>query len=774
MHNLKIIFRNLRRNNLYSIINIAGMAISLTACILIMFWVQDETSYDKFHKRHKDIYQSVAMLNMNGKDLYWKRSSNPVGVFAKNEIPEIESFCRVENDNGGFFKYGDKQTDPLDNILADSSFFTMFNFPLVTGDVHRIFPDRTSIVLSRQIAGYLFGDEDPIDKIITGNGNRQFHVTGVFEDMPGNTEFHCDAVLPYELLYDFQPERIDNWGHLGLSAYFTLRPGADANDVARKISDIQYKNMSDVKITYFLQPISENRFHEADGTETSSKKACRLFLVAVAVLLLIACVNYVNLVTARISRRDKELSIKKILGAHKWKLFFESMTESAFLFILSLLLATIFLFAVFPYFRDISGKNIVFHPFSTITLAIYGITFLAVNIFAGIFPAVSIALRKPAALSGNSLKDKRKGKTFRQLLVVTQFAAAIVLILGSITINQQMNYLQQKELGYNKEHLVYVELGNSEANRRYDAMKTDLLQNSSIAGVTSASQNILGAGSAAGWHGEGGKSLMVVHLLVDADFIPDMEMQLVDGKNFSNTDADKTHFILNETAVNQMGLTDPVGSPFHFNGADGYIIGVVKDFNFKDLHEAIEPIALQGAKNPQIMYVRVKPNSVSQAIETLEKVWKSHNDAPLKYAFLDDAFDKIYKSDIRTKKLFLWFAVIAILVSCLGLFGLVTYTAETRTKEIGIRKVLGANVASIVEMISKEFLILVGIAMLIAFPLAYYWLDTMLQDYAYRVSISWWMFVATASITVVLTLVTVGFQAVKAATANPVKAIKSE
>ena len=780
MYNLKLTIRNLKNNGLYTIINIIGLAISLSVAIFILLWVNDELSYDKFHKRGKDICQTIATFNMDGKDLFWKTSSSPLGIYSQEAIPEIENFCRVKPGFSWSIAFNEKNIGRVDGMMVDSSFFSIFDFPLYEGNISNPFTDRRSVVLSRHLASVLFGKENAIGKMVRVDGNKDFFVTAIMEDMPGNTFFHTDAIYSYDLIKESQSEAaLNHWGNLGVLTFFLLNASANSQEVAERVTEVQQKNFPEFKITYLLQPIIKNRFYGADGQVTANMQACRLFTVAVFVLLTIACINYVNLVTARFTKRNKELFIKKIIGAKKKTLFFQSMTESVLLFFIALFLATLLLFLLFPVFKTISGKEMQFHLFSASTLTIYLLTFIAVTILAGIFPAISLS-------TGNPLKSiqKNKGKKYgflflRRSLVVLQFIAATILILGSITINKQIHFIQKKELGYNRENILSVKMSLNAASQ-YENMKNELLRQSGVLGITSASEDILEVSSASGW-GEKPEEMVMIHFLsVDKDFIPTMNIQLSEGTNFTGTPADSVHFILNETAIAKTGISNPIGRNFEFRGAksSSSIIGIVKDFHFLNLHQKMEPLVLDISNEPsdiRVMYVKIAPQSTAQVISVLESVWKNHlPELPFEYHFLDDEFDKMYKSDIRTGNLFNVFSVIAIFISCLGLFGLVTYTAETKTKEIGIRKVLGASISDIVTMLSKEFVILVCIAMLVAFPLAYYWLDRLLQDYAYRISIDWWVFALAGIITILLTLITVGWQAVKAAKNNPVKAIKVE
>ncbi len=759
---------------MYSIINIVGLAISFSVAICILLWVKNELNYDKFHQQEKNIYQSVATFNMEGKDMYWKTSSPPLAIHCQEEIPEIKKTCRVHQTSWSI-AYNENKVGELKSYMVDSTFFSIFNFPLLEGDVSKPLPDGRSVVLSRHMASVLFGNENAVGKIIRVDGNKEFHVTAIMEDMPIHTTFYADVIYSYELMKEYKSEgEMNSWSSLGVLTFFLLAPDVNSDVVAQQITKIQQKNFPNFKITYLLQPLAKNHFYEADGHENSNMQACRLFTISVFILLIIACINYVNLITARFAKRNKELFVKKILGAKKSKLFMQSMTESIVLFITALILATLLLYLIFPVFRTISGKEIEFHLFSIETLSVYLLTFIVVTILAGIFPAISLSVGNPLQIIKKNNGGKHGFLFFRRSLVVLQFISAIILILGSITINKQMQFIQKKDLGYNRENILSIGLSHNSSSQ-YKSIKSDLLQQSGILGITSSTEDILHVNSASSWGKDLHEMVMMNFTSVDKDFISTMNMTLKEGSDFTGTPSDSLNFIVNETAVEKAGISNPIGSNFTFAQREGTIIGVIKDFNFKNLHEKMTPLVLYIAGDPRIMYVRIAPQSASQAISAIESTWKRYlPGTPFEYHFLDDEFDKLYKSDLRINQLFNVFAIIAILISCLGLFGLVTYTAETKTKEIGIRKVLGASVSNIVNMLSKEFLILVCFSMIIAFPLAYYWLNKMLQEYAYRTNIEWWMFILAGLITIGLTIITVGWQAVKAATANPVKSIKVE
>ena len=778
--NLKISIRNLWKNGIYSTINIVGMAVGLTACILIMLWVQDELSFDKFHTRSSDIYQTNVHFKGTDMDMYWNIACAPLAFAAKDEIPEIENACRYYAYFGAdMLKYAEEDRDErvitgFTYGMVDSTFFSMFDFQVLEGDPQRMLVEPQSVVLSASIARQLFSDESPMGKVLFDNNRQQYHVMGVMADMPHNSSIRFDILLPFSLYEQSRPNELTAWERFDFRTWFLLRPNSDLATVERKLTEMQNERSqsTNVEVGYRLQSIEAVNFHNADGSLNTKAQTCRLFPIIAFVILLVACVNYVNISTARAARRNKEVFVRNILGARKWNLFFQFLKESILLFSLSIIAATILLPIIFPVFNHIAGKQLELELLSVNTWIVYGLTFAVVVIFAGIYPAFNLAIKNP--LQG--IRSKLGNAGLRRVLVVCQFVAATVLIMVTITTSLQLEYVKKKDLGYEKENVIYVPM-SKDFRGHYDALKSELQQNSAITGVTATSMPLKNVTSTYSISIDETdiKDEMIIFLNTDKDFISTMGAQLAVGHDFIGTPADAASVILNETAVKMMGIEDPIGKTCSVAGANRTIIGIVSDFHFKNLHTTIEPLAIVVSDWRNALYVKTSANSAPQAIAAIEKLWKQYEtELPFSYYFIDDEFDAIYKTDLQSGILFRWFALIAIFLSCLGLFGLVTYIAETKSKEIGIRKVFGASVASVVKMLSKEFLILVGIAMLIAFPLAYYWLDKMLQDYAYRITVSWWIFILSGVIIVVLTLLTVCWKAIKVASTNPINAIKIE
>jgi len=573
----------------------------------------------------------------------------------------------------------------------------------------------------------------------------------------------------------------EDWGNYNHDTYFLLNPNANANAVGKKLADIHRRNQNidfTKNMNYLMQPLRKLHLYTADGRE-EGMRIVRIFFIVAVIILLIACINYTNLVTARATKRAKEISMRKIIGAGKANLFWQFMNESFVILLISLLVATVLIYLVMPLYNDIAGKEIVFNPFSKNVLLIYGITLSVTLAMAGIYPAITLSSFKPLEAMKGKLSGLGKNIAFRKILVVIQFTFSIVLIVGTVIIGKQLKYIREKNLGYDKENVFAFNM--RELNNHYDAVRAELLKRPGITGVTASGGDIMNQWSSTGdadWDGKTAQQqgFIIIQESIERNFIKEMKLQLTAGNGFTGTPADSTNYILNETAIREMGLKDPVGKRFTFHDKKGTIVGIVKDFHFKSMHSKIEPIIL--FYNPdwrQRMYVKTTAKDASKAIAAVAKVWKQNNtDYPFDYTFMDDSFNNMYKSDIRIGKLFNCFAVITIFISCLGLFGLAAYMAEQRTKEIGIRKVLGASIPQVWLLLSKDFILLVLISCFIASPVAFYFLTGWLQKYDYRISISPFVFIIAGVAAMIITVITISFQSIKAAVANPVKSLRTE
>jgi len=663
-------------------------------------------------------------------------------------------------------------------FAVDTSFFSMFDVSLVMGDKRNPLSDDLSMVISESKAKAFFGNEDPIGKSLKTPNDFYFTIRGVMKDIPKNSSIQTDILVRFDVQQRTfggnGPWKLieEDWGSAFYETYFKLAVGSDPVIIAEKMSE----NKNAHEMDYRLQPLLEMRLYTLSGQPAGIKNVY-LFSVIAVLILMIACINHVNLVTARAIKRSREMGIRKIVGAKKFNLFGQLMGETAILLVCAMYFAIALIGLSLPFYNNLAGKTMQFDLLDPSTSLIFLSAGIAALLLSGLYPAFTLAAFRPINAFSTDIRGKSKS-FFRKVLVTSQFALSAALIVATIVLASQLRYMQNMNPGYEKENILTTELPAS--GSQYRTMMERLSSEPAIVGTAASFFDKMSSpmGRSDVWRDKDGQSPHFAWAMVEPGFFSFMNIPVVEGDFFrENENMMQRGTILNEAAAKLIGGGESViGMRLSFNGGDTEIIGVVKDFHFESLHTEIKPLVINCLPEWQpYLYVKVAPGKAKEAIAAVEKVWKEYNaDYDFAYSFLDETFDAMYKSDLRTGKLFTVFAAIAILISCLGLFGLVTYTAETKTKEIGIRKVLGASVSSIVMMLSKEFLILVGIAIPIAFPLAYYWLERMLQDYAYRIDISWWMFALTVIITVMLTLITVGWQAIKAATANPVEAIKSE
>ncbi len=783
----KIAIRSLRNNKIHSFINIGGLAVSLAVSILLLLWAKDEWGYDRFNVNANNIYKLAVKFDNNGN--IWGSTPAPSAVYAKKYVPEVADACRItDNWSASVFEFNGKKMREWHNGLADASLFTMFSFPLLEGDAQHPFADAHSIVLSETTAKTFFGHGSALGKVLKADDKKLYTVTGVMKDMPENSSIKYNIVFNMQQLeqeYDTASHFKSlnaNWDQYNFDTYVLLKPNTSAVAAADKLGAIHRHNYdipANKNLTYQPVPLNKLHLYTLDGRE-QGMMVVKIFIIVAIIVLLIACINYVNLVTARAMKRSKEISMRKIIGARKPELFMQLLSESLLTFSIALVLATGIIYAVMPLYNEIASKNIVFKPWSPDVLMVYGLTLLATLLLAGIYPALTLSSFKPLDAMKGKLSGMGSKGGFRKVLVVIQFSFSIILITSTIIIGKQLKYIREKNLGYNKENVFSFWMHNM--NPHYEAALAELLKAPGIVGITECGVDIINTSSGStdiDWDGKSPeqRSFGIVQLPVERNFMQVMGLQLVAGSGFTGSPADSANFILNETAIKETGIKEPViGKRLSFHGIKGVIAGVVKDFHFENMHKKIQPLLMQYDKNWRgKMYVRTTGKDAAHAIAAVEKIWKRYNpDYPFEYSFLDNLFEDLYKKDINVGRLFNCFAFVAILTSCLGLFGLVTFTAESKIKEIGVRKVLGAGIPQIVGLISKDFLVLILISVAISFPLALYGLNRFLQGYAYRTSLSWWVFALAGGMTLLIAMVTISFKCVQAALANPVKSLRSE
>ena len=775
LYQLKITMRNLQRDKFYSAINIGGLAISLAAVFLIFLWVRDELSFNQDFKNAERIYQIDYSTPLS------------LAPFVEQNIHEIEQASRTCSwFDLGVLTYEEEKFTLTDVYAADPSFFSVFGINFIQGNPAKPFVDNHSLILTKSLAYRIFQDEDPVGKSILSNTYGMLYVTAVIPDMPQNSSLQCKAILPLSFYTEVVATNFasgEDWGNWYFTTYTLIADGVDAKLLSDKISRAIWaqQNPGEEYDTEFWMKFSMLRFttmhlYSSDGTPTGIKNV-RLFSLATFVLLLIAAINYVNLLTARLVKRTKEAGIRKVFGSGRMGLFLQMMQESSVMFVSALVVTTVLIYMLLPFYNELTGKQFQFDIFSPEIWLIYISLFIVVSLLAGLYPAVMISKFKPVNFF--SKQSSMSQKSFlRKGLVVIQFVFSAGLLLMMMVISAQLKFMRDRNPGYTKENIFYVRL-NQIKNDSYVTVKNELLQHTAIVDVTATRMRINDSGWGYGneWATKNGLKQFGTFLYWgDHNMLDFFGISLFDGQNFKSDDKQFGNVIINREMAEKLEWDYNVGRTIPVFNNQREIIGEINSFNFQNLHQPIGPmVVFYLLEDVEFLYIKTAPGRTGEAIATVENIWKRYNDGyPFEFHFLDDEFARMYQSDIRSGKLFTAFAFIAIFISCLGLFGLVTFTAESKTKEIGVRKILGASVNDIVLMLSKEFLILIVVAMLIAFPLTYYWLEKMLQDYAYRIEIGWWMFAVAGGIICVLTLFTVGFQALKAATANPVDAIKSE
>jgi putative ABC transport system permease protein len=792
---LKTAWRNILSNKFYAAINVAGLTVGLVIGLFMLLWVQDELSYDKFNANAKSIYKVGIVGGTGISKQIFNHIIAPVATFAKSEIPAVKDAVRIMNIGDAPFKYKDKVFYESNFAFTDPSYFTIFDFNLIKGDKRNPFPDNNSVVITESTAKKYFGDEDPINKVVMMGQNEQVKVTGVIPDYPANSTFQYHVLLPMsrfnDLAYIKNKKSYDNktvvssvdadWSNFGFETYLLLK-GKDVNVIGleKKLQAIHERNKpEDAPVPYLTQPLLNVHLYNADGTDAGFSTV-RTFAIVALMILIIACINYVNLSTARSMLRAKEVSMRKIIGAGKFQLFMQFMVETALLFVIAAVFAFVLIFVLLPYFNQFSGKQIRLDPYSyNIWLCIVA-TLLGTLAASSIYPAVLLSSFEPLKALKGKVSIGIGNVAFRRVLVVIQFAVSIVLIIGTLVIGNQLSYIRQKNLGYDKENILSFSL-RDDMQKHFDVVKNELLKTPGILAVTRAGRNMATGGSSTGdtdWDGKPANSNMWFNqIFADKNMIPFFKIKVLEGANFTGVVADSVHFLINETAVKEMGLKAPViGKRLRVQTKQGTIIGVVKDFNFASVHKKIEPVVFQ--YNPDYcwrVYIKTTGRDAQKAIAATQVQWKQYNnDVPLNYEFLDESYAKLYTADQKQGSLFTLFSAVAIIISCLGLFGLATYSAQVKTREIGIRKVLGASVAKIIALLATEFMVLIVVALIIAMPIAWFAMNKWLQDYAYKINIGWVVFLFAGGGATLIALATISIQSIKAALANPVKSLRSE
>jgi len=780
---MKIAWRNLKRHRGYSFINIAGLAIGMACCMLILLWVQDELSFDRYHENSENIYRIIQDINFSDHSTSWAINQGPLGPSLENDFPEIVDFCRMTG-RGVTITYGDLRFDE-ELGMVDESLLSMFSFPLTLGDPETALSEPQSIVFSEDMAEKYFPGENPLGKTIRIDNQFDFLVTGVMKNMPTNSHFRYDFLIPFIFGRKWN-YTVDSWGNSSFYTYVQLQKGVPAQEVIQKISGYLFDKPTiekDARLN--LQPLKRIHLHsdyEYDRPHGDIRYV-RIFSLIAFFILLIACINFMNLTTARSANRAKEVGMRKVSGAYRSDIIKQFYGETILFAVLAMQIAILLVVVLLPLFNHLAAKELTFDLFrnSLIWWGLAGVT-LATGLISGSYPALYLSAFHPVRVLKGALSAGARGAGFRKVLVVIQFSLTILLVVGTILIHQQIRFMQNQKLGYNKEHLVYMGMrGNMRTN--FEAIKNELLKNPNIVGVTAASNpptfGYAFSNSLWRWEGQSpDEEILMRAVFADKGYFDVLGMEILAGEGFSRELPTEGEFytVVNEEAVRIMGMDEPVGQWLSIGENRGMILGVVKDFHFAPLRTKIEPlIIIYSVPQSRILFARLQSGNMTSTIGYIEEVWKkfapSYN---FNYRFLDEALDSLYRTEQRIGSISRAFSLLAIFVSSLGLFGLASYMAEQRTKEVGVRKILGASVVNLVVLLSKEMTKWVLIANLIAWPLAYFVAGKWLQGFAYRIGIGISPFIIAACLTLSVALLTVSFQSVRAARSNPADSLRYE
>jgi putative ABC transport system permease protein len=786
----KIAWRNLWKNKIFSFINILGLTIGITVCMMIFLFIMNEFSVDKFHKNEKDIYRVMRGFEKNGSQEWVPYLSAPYATALLNDYPgQIKKAVRVLPTNA-LVSFDNTAFNEKKLYIADEDFFTLFSFPLIKGNPETVLKDPASVVLTETTARKYFGNKDPMGKVIELDKHLQLKVTGIAKDVPSNSHLDFDLVMPLSNYANAE------WFHIWVNnnnfTYVLLDKNTSASQLEKTFPQFMDKYMGKdmarlgANLSLSLTPLSDIYFEPAsafDNVKHGDKKVVYIFLSIAVLILLIACINFMNLSTVRAVERSKEVGLRKVLGALRNNLIGQFIGESVLLTSISCLLAVGLLQLVMPFYNELLGYSLtVSWNALPIYLFLLGVIII-VGFLAGSYPAFFLSAFSPIQALKGKLKLGKSGSLFRQALVVLQFSISVILIIGTIVILKQMNFVKNKNLGYNKEQTLVVPIDNEDIYNHATTFKNELQSKNNIALVSLMSGEPGGFFDMHSFEVEGQNETWKSRTeFADFEFVKTLGLKIIAGRDFSSQfPTDSTDAVLiNHTAASNLGWTpdQAIGKWIMNKLRDSLrrkVIGVVEDFNFLSLKENMDPLVISTSSDRRVALVKLKAGNISDNVTTIKNVYSKIAPVyPFDYTFLDQNFDKLYKKDLRQQTILTVFSVLAIFIACLGLFGLASYTATKRTKEIGVRKVLGSSTKNIVMLLSKDLLKPILIAIMIAIPAGFFIMNNWLQNFAYRTTLPWWIFVLAAIITIVIALFTVSLKAVKAAAANPVKSLRSE
>ncbi|UCC80449.1 MAG: ABC transporter permease [Candidatus Zixiibacteriota bacterium] len=797
---LIISFRNLARNKTYSLINIAGLAIGMACCLMIMLWVQNEYSYDRFHEKTDRIYRLCIDGQVSGRVVRAPISNSPAGPAMVNDFPEVINAVRTDNIPTIPVKYQDKVFFEENIIFADNSIFDVFTFPLISRSEESPLAKPYTLVITENTAERYFGDESPLGKTMTVHNDIECTVTGIVQSPPKNSLFDFDMLCSFETRYAENRELMEEWINFSYVTYLLLEENSDYKTLETKFPSFIENHMGErlaafgIGLDYFLQPLtsihlySSLEYEESEGSGNITY--VYLFSGIALFVLLIACFNFINLTTARATARAKEVGLRKTLGAHKGRLISQFLMESVIYSVFSMLLALLIVEIALPILNSIAGTEL---SLATVNIPsfILAMLFIAavVGILAGSYPAFFLSGFSPVRVLKGNLRAGSFRSRLRSALVIGQFIISITLIAGTVFIYKQINYMKNKKLGFDKEQLLILRELDESLQQSPDLIRDKL---SSIPGVEKigfGSESPGSGTSASVFVPEGyadDQGILMNHIYADYNYIPALGIEIAQGRNFSADIKSDTGnaAIINETAVKSLGWEDPIGKTFRMPDPDvdnsewetRKVVGVVKDFHIEPLYREIGPVFIINAnEDPSLAILRLSTVAITGTVDKIKNKWSEiAPEQPFNFFFVDDEFDEMYRAEERMGKLAFYFSILAIFIGCMGLFGMSSYAAEQRTKEIGIRKVLGATVPNILRLLSREVLVLIAVACIIAWPIAFYAINRWLQNFAYRINLDFSIFIFAGLIALAIAILTISFQSIRAALANPVKSLKYE
>jgi putative ABC transport system permease protein len=788
---LKIAFRNMKRQKLFSILNLTGLAVGMTCCILLLLYIQFELNYDQFHENSDLIYRVIR----EGKAF----TPSPLGPKLVEDMPEVAAAARfIKQDKILIAEQNEHYLE--DNFYwADPEVLKIFTINLIRGNPKTALLDPNSMLLSEKTAKKYFKEDDPIGKLLKIGDGSEFVVEGIFSNLPANSHFTMDFIAPYTTYFQITGNDITHWFRNFTYTYFLLKQGADPDELDKKfplvIDDYIFKNLS-VEVlkkiqkpyprVFFMQPMTTIHLQSNLRQEISVNtdiKFIFLFSTIALMILIIASINYINLTTAQATRRGKEVGVRKVAGAYRKQLLYQFFGESLILTTVAMIISIILVDLALPGFNNLVDRQLNFNPSSnpSILIGLFSLT-LFVGVFAGSFPALIMSGYKPISILKGAFTKNSKGLLLRNILVLTQFSITIFLIICTLVIRNQMKYVKTTDVGYNREQIITLPVRDSELRRHIESVKSELMGYSGILSVSTSARlpNNIDTFTSADWPGKNEDIRFAINYnTADYNFVNLYDIEIIEGRNFSKefTSDEKGSFLINETAVNAAQFQSPVGQQFtHWRGDTGKIVGVMKNFHLRSLHHPIEPLYIFfDPADYSYLSVKIQSSNIPNTIEHIKNVFAKYSPKyPFEYSFFDDQFDKAYHSEQRMIALFSSFSLLAIILSCMGLFGLVLYSVEHRIKEIGIRKVLGASVSGIFFLLSKEFLKWILISNLIAWPLAWYIMNNWLQNFAYKTEIVLTNFIIATGLALFIAILTMSYQSIKSASSNPVKALRYE